>query len=52
MERSIIFLNGENIGEMTIAIKAIHRFSAIFIKLPKAFFTELEQENLQFVWKH
>ena len=24
----------------------------IYIKLPMAFFTELEQENLQFVWKH
>ena len=27
-------------------------FSAILIKLPMAFFTELEQKIAQFVWKH
>ena len=29
-----------------------HRFNAIPTKLPMAFFTELEQKNSQFVWKH
>ena len=37
---------------MALPPKAIYRFSATPIKLPMAFFTELEQKNSQFVWKH
>ena len=41
-----------NIVKMTILPKATYRLSAILMKLPMAFFTELEQKISQFVWKH
>ena len=41
-----------NTVKMTILPNAIYRFSAIPIKVPMAFFIELEQNLSQFMWKH
>ena len=37
---------------MTTLPNAIYRLIEIHIKLPMAFFTELEQKTSQFLWKH
>ena len=41
-----------NIVKMTTLPNAVYRFNVIYIKLPLAFFTELEQNISQFIWKH
>ena len=41
-----------NIVKMTTLLNTIYRFSVTPIKLPMAFFTELEQKISQFIWKH
>ena len=37
---------------MAILSKAIYRFSVVPIRVPMVFFTELEQNVSEFVWKH
>ena len=37
---------------MTILPNTIYRFKAVLVKSPVAFFTELEQNISQFIWKH
>ena len=41
-----------NIVKMTALPNAVYRLNVIPIKLPMAFFTELEPKNSQFIWKH
>ena len=41
-----------NIVKMTTLPNAVYRLNVIPIKLPMAFFTELEQKISQFTWKH
>ena len=39
-----------NIAKMTILWKPIHRFKAIPVKVPMAYFTGIEKTILKFVW--
>ena len=48
-----MFLDWNNqILKMPVLSKAIYKFNAILIKLPMAFFTELEQNRSEIIWEH
>ena len=47
-----VWIRRINILKITVLPKTIYRVNAFPIKLPMAFFTELQQKISQLLWKH